>query len=132
MYIQEETGSTYHGRSLGFLGGERRHDLGEGGERAVADAGGLAGVGRLVQPRVDLVHDRDEVLAEHVAQRVHLRHVLQDPVEPVRLQVSTTVNAPLSARIVVVTFQICFLRCRRKDARRELLRTGPLALATSL
>ena len=39
-----------------------------------------------MQPRVDLVHDGDEVLAEHVAQRVHLRDVLQDPVEPLSLQ----------------------------------------------
>jgi hypothetical protein len=42
-----------------------------------------------VQARVNLVHDRDEVLAEHVAQGVHLRHVLQDLVEPVRLASDT-------------------------------------------
>jgi hypothetical protein len=78
--------STHHGCPLGLLGREHRHDLGEAAQRAVADAGGLAGVGRLVQPRVDLVHDGDEVLAEHVAQGVHLRDLLQDPVEPIRLQ----------------------------------------------
>jgi hypothetical protein len=39
-----------------------------------------------VQPRVDLVHDRDEVLPQYVAQGVHLCHVLQDLVQTIRLQ----------------------------------------------
>lgn len=78
--------SSYHGCSLGLLRREHRDDLGEAGQRAVADAGGLAGIRRLVQPRVDLVDDGDEVLAEHVAQGVHLGDVLKNPVKPVRLQ----------------------------------------------
>jgi hypothetical protein len=46
-----------------------------------------------VQPRVDLVHDGDEVLAQHVAQGVNLRHVLQDLVQTIRLEMTASAYA---------------------------------------